>query len=150
MTELHPAAPHNLPWFITAPDETDVLMIVMSVVLVLTTLTFGILYFRLHCLPEHIAHKSHKVQFEIVAVLGLIAMFTHMHFFWMAGLLLALIDIPDFGARWVGSRDQLRKSPALMIPRHRKPGYLGDSLIRLRQHQACARRFVFLWISARA
>jgi hypothetical protein len=48
-------------------------------------------------LPEHIAHKSKKIQFEIVAVLGLIAMFTHMHIFWIAGLLLALIDIPDFG-----------------------------------------------------
>jgi len=97
MTELHPAASHNQPWFITAPGETDVLMVVMSVGLLLTTLTFGILYFRLHCLPEHIAHKSQKMQFEIVAVLGLIAMFTHMHIFWIAGLLLALIDIPDFG-----------------------------------------------------
>ena len=43
------------------------------------------------------AHKSHKLQFEIVAVLGLLALFTHMHIFWVAGLLLALIDIPDFG-----------------------------------------------------
>lgn len=97
MTELHPTASHNRPWFITGPGETDVLMIVMSVFMVLATLTFGVLYFRLHCLPEHIAHKSRKVQFEIVAVLGLIAMFTHMHIFWIAGLLLALIDIPDFG-----------------------------------------------------
>lgn len=97
MTELHPAASHNLPWFITAPGETDVLMVVMSVGLLLTTLTFGILHSRLHCLPQHIAHKSKKMQFEIVAVLGLIAMFTHMHIFWIAGLLLALIDIPDFG-----------------------------------------------------
>jgi len=29
-------------------------------------------------------------------VLGLIAMFTHMHIFWIAGLLLALIELPDF------------------------------------------------------
>ncbi len=41
------------------------------------------------------AHK--KVQFEIVCVLALIAMFTHMHIFWIAGLLLALVDFPDFG-----------------------------------------------------
>ncbi|PZQ85456.1 MAG: hypothetical protein DI549_01930 [Ancylobacter novellus] len=71
-------------------------MVVMGVILLISTLTFGILYFRLHCLPERIAHKSRKVQFEIVALLGLIAMFTHMHIFWIAGLLLALIDIPDF------------------------------------------------------
>lgn len=96
MTDLHPAAPHHRPWFITAPGETDVLMIAMSIFLVLTVLAVGLLYLRLHHLPEHIASKSRKAQFEIVAVLGLIAMFTHMHIFWIAGLLLALIDIPDF------------------------------------------------------
>src|SRR5258708_29785689 len=94
---LHPAASHDLPSFITAPGETDALMVVMSIVLVLAVLMFGILFFRLHTLPERIAHKSHKLQFEIVAVLGLIALFTHMHIFWVAGLLLALIDFPDFG-----------------------------------------------------
>jgi len=30
-----------------------------------------------------------------VAVLGLISLFTHMHIFWIIGLLLALIDLPD-------------------------------------------------------
>ena len=97
MAELHPAAPHHLPSFITPPGETDVLMVVMSVFLVAAVLGFGILFLRLHTLPERIAHKSHKIQFEIVAVLGLIALFTHMHIFWVAGLLLALIDLPDFG-----------------------------------------------------
>ena len=29
-------------------------------------------------------------------MLGLIALFTHMHIFWIAGLLLAMIDLPDF------------------------------------------------------
>ena len=43
------------------------------------------------------AHKSEKLQFEIVAILGLLSLFTHIHLFWVAGLLLALIDIPDFG-----------------------------------------------------
>lgn len=99
MTEnLNPAASHNLPSFITAPGETDVLMVVMAVFLLLAVLMFGIMFFRLHTLPDRIAHKTHKVQFEIVAVLGLIALFTHMHIFWIAGLLLALIDLPDFGS----------------------------------------------------
>jgi hypothetical protein len=57
----------------------------------------GTLYWKLHSLPERMAHKSQKLQFEIVAVLGLISLFTHMHIFWVAGLLLAMIDIPDFG-----------------------------------------------------
>jgi NADH:ubiquinone oxidoreductase subunit 5 (subunit L)/multisubunit Na+/H+ antiporter MnhA subunit len=94
---LHPAASHHLPSFITAPGETDVLMVVMAVILVVAVLMFGILFLRLHTLPERIAHKSHKLQFEIVAVLGLLALFTHIHLFWVAGLLLALIDLPDFG-----------------------------------------------------
>jgi len=95
---LHPAAAHDLPSFITAPDETDVLMVVMSLILILAVVAFGILFLRLHTLPERMAHKSQKIQFEIVAVLGLIALFTHMHIFWIAGLLLALIDLPDFGS----------------------------------------------------
>jgi len=76
-------------------------MVVVGLVLVLTVVGFGVLFFRLHTLPERIAHKSQKIQFEIVAVLGLIALFTHMHIFWVAGLLLALIDFPDFGTSLV-------------------------------------------------
>jgi hypothetical protein len=94
---LHPAAAHHLPPFITGPGEADILMIVMAGVLLAAVLAFGILFLRLHTLPERIAHKSHKLQFEIVAILGLLALFTHVHLFWVAGLLLALIDFPDFG-----------------------------------------------------
>jgi hypothetical protein len=94
---LHPAAPHHLPSFITPPGETDVLMVIMAIVLVLAVLGFGLLFLRLHTLPERMAHRSQKLQFEIVAVLGLIALFTHMHIFWVIGLILAFIEFPDFG-----------------------------------------------------
>ena len=94
---INPAATHHLPPFITAPGETDVLMVIMAIVLLMAVLGFGLVFFRLHTLPERIAHKSQKLQFEIVAVLGLVALFTHMHIFWVAGLLLALIEFPDFG-----------------------------------------------------
>ena len=110
MNELHPAASHHLPSFITAPGETDVLMVVLSVILVLAILLFGSLFFRLHTMPERMAHRGHKIQFEIVAVLGLLALFTHIHLFWVAGLLLALIDIPDFSgslSRIAGSAEKL-------------------------------------------
>jgi hypothetical protein len=108
--ELHPAASHHVPGFITAPGDTDVLMVVMGIILALSVLMFGILFLRLHTLPERIAHRSHKLQFEIVAVLGLIALFTHMHIFWIAGLLLAMIDLPDFGTslnRIAGSAEKI-------------------------------------------
>jgi len=106
----HPAASHHLPLFITAPGDTDVLMVVMGFILAGAVLGFGILFLRLHTLPERIAHRGHKLQFEIVAVLGLIALFTHMHIFWIAGLLLALIDLPDFGTplnRIAGSAERM-------------------------------------------
>jgi hypothetical protein len=62
MTEsIHPAASDHLPLFITAPGETDVLMVVMAIILLLRL--------GLHALPERFAHK--KVQFEIVCVLAL-------------------------------------------------------------------------------
>src|SRR6059058_2152869 len=95
--QLHPLAPHHLPSFITAPGETDVLMVVMGVFLIIAILAVGNFYLKLHTLPERMAHKSQKLQFEVVAVLGLLALFTHVHMFWIAGLLLALIDLPDFG-----------------------------------------------------
>ena len=107
---LHPAAPHDLPAFIAAPGATDVVMVVMAVVLILAVLAVGLLFLRLHTLPERMAHKSHKIQFEIVAILGLLALFTHNHAFWVAGLLLALIDFPDLGwplRRMAGSLERI-------------------------------------------
>src|SRR5246127_4027919 len=106
----HPVATEHLPSFITAPGETDVLMVTMVIILVVSVLAFGVLFLRLHTLPERIAHRGHKLQFEIVAVLGLLALFTHMHIFWVAGLLLALVDLPDFGTplnRIAGSTEKL-------------------------------------------
>jgi hypothetical protein len=99
-----------MPAFITAPGETDVLMVVMAIVLALAVAGFGVLFLRIHSLPERLAHRGHKLQFEIVAVLCLIALFTHMHIFWVAALLLALIDLPDFGTplnRIAGSAEKL-------------------------------------------
>jgi hypothetical protein len=109
-TSPHPVATQHLPSFITAPGETDVLMVIMVAVLALSVLGFGILFLRLHSLPEHIAHKSQKLQAELVAVLCLISLFTHMHIFWIAGLVLALIEMPDFGTplnRIAGSAEKL-------------------------------------------
>src|SRR6266567_4357364 len=94
---LQPSAPHHLPPFITAPGDTDVLMVVVGIVLIGAVLAVGNLYLHLHTLPERMAHKSQKLQFEIVAVLGLLALFTHNPLFWLIGLLLAMVDMPDFG-----------------------------------------------------
>jgi hypothetical protein len=108
--QFHPMTPHHLPFYLAKPGETDVLMIVMGIFLILAVLCVGNLYLHLHSLPERMAHKSQKLQFEIVAVLGLLALFTHVHLFWIAALLLALIDLPDIGTplrRIAGSVDRI-------------------------------------------
>ena len=111
---INPAAPHHLPAFITAPGDTDVLMWAVGIFLLVAILAFGNLYLHLHTLPERMAHRGHKLQFEIVAVLGLLALFTHIHLFWVAGLLLAMVDLPDFGTplrRIAGSVEKMAGGP---------------------------------------
>lgn len=93
---LHPSAPHHLPGFITAPGDTDILMVVVGIILLASVLFIGNIYLQIHSLPERMAHKSQKLQFEIVAVLCLLALFTHNHLFWVIGLFLAMVDLPDF------------------------------------------------------
>jgi hypothetical protein len=117
--ELHSLTPHHLPFYLARPGETDWLMIVMGIFLIGAVLGVGNIYLRLHTLPERMAHKSQKLQFEIVAVLGLLALFTHMHLFWIAGLLLALIDLPDFGTplgRIAGSVERIADAAAEASP----------------------------------
>lgn len=50
--QIHAAAPHHLP---PSPGETDILMMVMTGVLLVAVLLVGVLYVRLHALPEHMA-----------------------------------------------------------------------------------------------
>ena len=138
---LHPKAAHNLPSFITAPGETDVLMVVSAVFLLGAVVGFGVLFLRLHALPEHIAHGSHKVQMELVSVLCLIALFTHMHIFWIAALILAFIEIPNFGhplRRIAGSVEKM----AGLQPGERAPAETtaaaahGEPVSDARNHEA--------------
>jgi hypothetical protein len=116
---LHPSAPHHLPGFITAPGDTDILMVVVGIVLIGAVLAVGNLYLHVHTLPERMAHKSQKFQFEVVAVLGLLALFTHNHLFWVIGLFLAMIDLPDFGTplrRIAGSVEKMAGVPPAEDP----------------------------------
>ena len=115
------AAPHHLPPFITAPGETDYFYNGSAIFLLVMVIILGTLYFRLHALPEHLAHgNENKVQFQLVGVLALLALFTHNNVFWVAALLLALVRIPDLAtplARWPrpcedGWREVARADPA--------------------------------------
>ena len=128
---LHPAAIHHLPPFVTAPGETDVLFVVMAVVVLLGVVGIGVFYFKLHALPEHLAHRGQKIQLEIVAVLTLIALFTHNHAFWIAALLLALIPLPDFTTPLTSIASSLERiaagrAPAAALPPATASGPSGD------------------------
>jgi hypothetical protein len=93
---VHPAAIEHIPGFIVEPGQTDYLFVGVAIFLLIVILIIGNLYFQLHAIPERRAHRTSKVQMEVVAVLALISLFTHNHLFWIAGLLLAFVQIPDF------------------------------------------------------
>ena len=69
----------------------------------------GALYFSLHSLPERMAHKSNHVQSGVIAVLCLIALFTHQHIFWIIAILLAFIRVPDFETPLKSISDSLER-----------------------------------------
>jgi len=106
----HELAPHHLPAFIPSADGSDPLMTVMVIVLIVAIILLGTFYLHLHSLPERLAHKHSRMQFELVAVLGLLALFTHNMIFWVAALLLAFVPLPDFSTPLnaiAGSLDRL-------------------------------------------
>jgi hypothetical protein len=121
-TQVHPAAPHHMPGFITAPGETDILYNIVLIFLVSLVISVMILYFRLHALPEHIAHRTDKVQYQVVAVLALLSLFTHNHIYWIVALLLALVRLPDFTSPLAGMNESLAKmAAAKTAPPHLEP-----------------------------
>ncbi len=94
--QAHQLAPHHLPSFLPAADGSDPLMTIMIGVLIVGAVLVGVFYLHLHSIPERLAHSRGRVQFELVAVLGLLALFTHNNFFWVMALLLAFVKLPDF------------------------------------------------------
>jgi hypothetical protein len=127
---IHPSAPHHLPSFITAPGDTDVLMVAVGIFLIVAILAVGNFYLQLHSLPERMAHKSQKFQFEIVAILGLLSLFTHNHLYWVIGLFLAMIDLPDFSTplrRIAGSVEKMAGVPLEPDPTEPPAGDAGHA-----------------------
>lgn len=89
------ASPH-LPMFVAGPGETDVFLIVVVFILLTVVMMVGVFYFSLHALPERMAHGADRVKLQFVGILSLIAMFTHNNYFWIAALLIAAVELPDF------------------------------------------------------
>ncbi|WP_372930142.1 hypothetical protein [Methyloceanibacter sp.] len=101
----------ELPFFITAPGQTDGLLIAVALSLVLVVLGLGILYFRIQAWPDRLAKGATKVQLQIVGILGLISLFTFNNIYWVAGLILASVRLPDFITPLKEIASALSKSP---------------------------------------
>lgn len=93
---LNPMAPEHLPIFIPAADGTDMLMRISVYMLIVMAFLGGVFYLYLHSLPERMAHGHGRTQFQIVAMLCLLALFTHQNIYWVAALLLAATTLPDY------------------------------------------------------
>ncbi len=79
-----------------AGANSDPLMTAMIVVVVISVLLIGVFYFKLHAIPERIAHGKNHGQMQLIAVLTVLALFTHNNMFWVAALILAVVELPDF------------------------------------------------------
>jgi hypothetical protein len=92
----NPIATTHMPFFITAPGNTDVLFNATLVLVVACIILAGVVFLTIHSLPERMAHKSKKLLLDLIALLCLLALLTHEHLFWFIAIVLAFIDIPDF------------------------------------------------------
>ena len=95
MPESDSAALDYLPFFVTAPGESDLMFGAVTVFLLLVAIGFGALYFTIQAIPDRLADGASKVQLQIVGILGLLSLFTMNNAFWVAALLLAAVRIPD-------------------------------------------------------
>ena len=95
-TSPNPIATDHMPFFITAPGETDVLFNITLWFVVACIILTGVIFLTIHSLPERMAHKSKKLLLDLIALLCLLALLTHNHLFWFVAIILAFIDIPDF------------------------------------------------------
>ena len=96
MSGIHPTAPHHLPFFLPGPEGSDPLFTAVVVVLLVIVMSAGVIYFKLHSLPEHLGERHNSTQLQLISVLALLALFTHNNAFWILALLIAVIRIPDF------------------------------------------------------
>jgi len=85
----------HIPGYLAGADS-DPLMIAMAIILVISVLVIGVLYFKLHAIPEHIAHGKNHTQIQLITILTILALFTHNNIFWVAALVLAVVELPDF------------------------------------------------------
>lgn len=106
--DLHPMATGHIPSYVTQADGSDFLLTFMFIFTVLVIILIGVGYFTLHSIPEKIAHETNHPQFQLVGILALLALFTHNGLFWIAAILVAGFQFPDFAAPLRSIADAIR------------------------------------------
>jgi len=92
----HAMATGHIPGYLPGPDGSDPMFTAMTVITILLVLGIGSLYFKLHAIPEHMAHADNHAQMQVIGILALLALFTHNNIFWVIALLVAAFRMPDF------------------------------------------------------
>ncbi|WP_424831351.1 hypothetical protein [Ruegeria sp.] len=106
--DIHPMATGHIPSYVVQADGSDFLFTFMLVFTVVVIVLLGVAYFTLHSIPEKIAHQSNHPQFQLVGILALLALFTHNGLFWVAAILVAGFQFPDFAAPLRSIADAIR------------------------------------------
>lgn len=119
--DLHPMATGHIPSYVTQADGSDFLFNFMVIFTVGLILLIGVAYFTLHSIPEKMAHENNHPQFQLVGILALLALFTHNGIFWVAAILVAGFQFPDFAAPLRAIADAIRSlalgaSPPPAVP----------------------------------
>jgi len=92
----HAMATGHIPGFLPGADGSDPLFSGMVIFTIILVLFIGSFYFRLHAIPEHMAHSDNHAQMQVIGILCLLALFTHNNMFWVVALLVAAFRMPDF------------------------------------------------------
>ncbi|WP_170419530.1 hypothetical protein [Ruegeria arenilitoris] len=98
----------HIPSYVTQADGSDFLFNFMVIFTVGLILLIGVAYFTLHSIPEKMAHENNHPQFQLVGILALLALFTHNGLFWVAAILVAGFQFPDFAAPLRAIADAIR------------------------------------------
>nr|WP_170588007.1 hypothetical protein [Ruegeria arenilitoris] len=111
----------HIPSYVTQADGSDFLFNFMVIFTVGLILLIGVAYFTLHSIPEKMAHENNHPQFQLVGILALLALFTHNGIFWVAAILVAGFQFPDFAAPLRAIADAIRSlapgaSPPPAVP----------------------------------
>ncbi|EEX09683.1 conserved hypothetical protein [Ruegeria lacuscaerulensis ITI-1157] len=106
--DIHPMATGHIPSYVTQADGSDFLFTFMVFFTVGVVVLIGVGYLTLHSVPEKMAHENNHPQFQLVGILALLALFTHNGLFWIAAILVAGFQFPDFSAPLRSIADAIR------------------------------------------